>query len=242
MAENMNTPPQIHFSQPFGFNIININGVPTPFAYRPNIGEDIGIINSIFNFQEYKLAIEGFQPKLILDCGGNIGCSAVYFANVYPGAQIYSIEPEKNHFKLLQFNTCLYDNIHVINSALWNKETFIRVEDRGYGDLGFMTFETTADDAEAFKTVTINKILAESGFDEIDLLKIDIEGAEKEVFGADDVDSWLSKVKVLTIELHDRMKRGCSYEFFKSMSKYHWFFAMRGENLIFIREDISPNH
>ena len=78
--------------------------------------------------------------------------------------------------------------------------------------------------------------MAESGFDEIDLLKIDIEGAEKEVFGAPDVDEWLSKVKVLTIELHDRMKRGCSYEFFKAMSKYHWHFALRGENLIFMRE------
>ena len=100
-----------------------------------------------------------------------------------------------------------------------------------------MTFETTAEDVEALKTITISKILKESGFDKIDLLKIDIEGAEKEVFGADNVDEWLSRVNVLVIELHDRMKRGCSYEFFKAISKYHWFFAFRGENLIFVREE-----
>lgn len=101
-----------------------------------------------------------------------------------------------------------------------------------------MTFETTADDPAAMKTITISKLLQDSGFEEIDLLKIDIEGAEKEVFGAADVDEWLSKVRILTIELHDRMKRGCSYEFFKAVSKYHWHFEFRGENLIFIRENI----
>ena len=125
-----------------------------------------------------------------------------------------------------------------VNSALWDKETFITVENVGLGNDGFMTFETTADDPAAMKTTTISKLLQESGFEEIDLLKVDIEGAEKEVFGAADVDDWLSKVKVIMIELHDRMKRGCSYEFFKAISKYHWFFAQRGENLIFIRENI----
>lgn len=177
---------------------------------------------------------------MILDCGGNIGSAAVYFANKYPTAQIYSVEPEKDNFKLLKFNVAFYENIHPLKSALWDKETFIRVaEQKGYiNPLGFMTFETTADDDNAFRTTTVGKLLAESGFDEIDLLKVDIEGAEKEVFSAPDVDEWLLKVKVLVIELHDRMKLGCSYAFFKAMSKYKWFFAFRGENLIFIRESL----
>ena len=139
---------------------------------------------------------------------------------------------------MLKFNTCLYENIYPVNSAMWDKETFIKVEDRGFGEWGFMTFETTADDPNAFKTVTVAKLLKDSGFDEIDLLKVDIEGAEKEVFGAADVDEWLPKVKVIAIELHDRMKDGCSYEFFKAVSKYQWHFAFRGENLIFIRKDV----
>lgn len=236
MAENVNTPPPpFQFNVPFELNILNAYG--RPFAYRPNVQEDVAIIHSIFQIQEYALPVNDFEPKLIVDCGGDIGCSAVYFANRYPSAQIYVIEPELNHIKILQFNTILYDQIHVIPAALWDKETSIRVEDKGFGDLGWMTVDTTADDPAAMKTVTIGKILAESGFDEIDLLKIDIEGAEKEIFSAPDVDSWLSKVKVLTIELHDRMKPGCSDAFFKAVSKYHWHFELRGENLIFMREE-----
>ena len=229
-AEKIN-PPNNAFDE---VTVTTINGVATPFAYRKL---DAPIAKSIFEDEEYKLPLKSFLPELILDCGANIGCSAVYFANKYPAAQIYSVEPEKNNFKLLTFNTAFYENVHRRKSALWHKETFVRVEDKGFGIAGFMTFETAPDDPAALKTTTVSKLLAESGFDEIDLLKIDVEGAEKEIFSAPDVDEWLSKVKVLAIELHDRMKRGCSYEFFKAMSKYKWFFSLRGENLIFIREE-----
>lgn len=237
MSENKN-----QISAPFVFEIIAIPGIKTSFARRP-IREDNALVQSILGRglenSEYRLPpIKNFQPKLILDCGGNIGCAAVYFANKYPTAQIYSIEPEKDNFQLLTFNTKSYENVHPIQSALWDRETLLRVEDRGYGKWGFMTFETTANDPAAFKTTTVGKLLAESGFDEIDLLKVDIEGAEKEVFAAPDVDEWLPKVKVLVIELHDRMKRGCSYSLFKAISKYKWFFTFRGENLIFIREEL----
>lgn len=224
--DSQSTPP---------FAAVKIKGLNIPFVYRPNTS-DGAVVKSVFNGGEYILPIKNFQPKLILDCGGNIGCSAVFFANIYPSAQIYSIEPERGNFELLKYNTFFYKQVHPINSALWGKDTYITVKDVGAGAWGFMTSETTADDPRAFKTVTVSQLLAQSGFDEIDLLKIDIEGAEKEVFAAPDVDEWLSKVKVLTIELHDRMKRGCSYEFFKAMSKYHWHFELRGENLIFMRD------
>jgi len=238
MAGKVNpTPPPLQFevNQNTKLNALNVNG--TPFFYRP-IYFDVDTIKQIFEKEEYKLPINNFQPKLILDCGGNIGCSAVYFANKYPDAQIYCVEPQKDNFTLLKMNTKIYANVHCIQSALWDKDTFIKVLEEGHVPTDYMTVETTADDPAAMKTTTISKLLQDSGFEEIDLLKIDIEGAEKEVFGAADVDDWLSKVKVIAIELHDRMKDDCSYEFFKAVSKYHWHFEFRGENLIFIRENI----
>ena len=216
--------------------LINIRGTNIPFAFRPESIDPV-TMQQIFQNGDYVLNIKNFNPKLILDCGGNIGCAAVFFANVYPHAQIYSIEPEKLNFKILSLNTIFYDNVHQINSAIWDKESFTKVVvgiPNRYS--AYMTVETTSDDPQAFKTITVSKILAASGFDEIDLLKIDIEGAEKEVFSAPDVDEWLSKVKVLVIELHDRMKKGCSRAFFTAMSRYDWHFTLRGENLIFIRE------
>jgi Methyltransferase FkbM domain len=49
--------------------------------------------------------------------------------------------------------------------------------------------------------------MLEAGIDSVDLLKVDIEGAEKEVFESC---PWISKVRVLAIELHDRVRIGCS--------------------------------
>lgn len=92
----------ISASFPYKLTVTVLPGLQMPFAYRP---EDDPIVKSIFETEEYKLPIENFQPKLILDWGGNIGCAAVYFAIKYPDAQIYSVEPEKNNFKLLTFNT-----------------------------------------------------------------------------------------------------------------------------------------
>ena len=236
MSENQTVtpPPAIQFKASFGFNLVSIPNISTPFAFRPI---DTWLLQTIFQKEEYRLPeIKNFAPKLILDCGGNIGCSAVYFANKYPDAQIYSVEPERDNFQLLTFNTAFYENIHPLKSALWDKETFLNVSGEAAGAMVKPT-DTENNDSALVKTTTVAKLLADSGFDEIDWLKVDIEGAEKEVFAAPDVDEWLPKVRVLTIELHDQSKRGCSYEFFKAISKYNWFFAFRGENLIFIRED-----
>ena len=52
----------------------------------------------------------------------------------------------------------------------------------------------------------------------VDLLKVDIEGAEKEVFGSPD--EWIGSVGAIAIELHDRFKPGCSRSFFAAVTAF----------------------
>ncbi|MBR3746693.1 MAG: hypothetical protein IKN27_07010, partial [Selenomonadaceae bacterium] len=68
----MSNQSQVNLSSKY--KVARIGGIKTPFFFRP-INEDICLIHSIFESEEYALPIENFQPKLILDCGGNIGCS-----------------------------------------------------------------------------------------------------------------------------------------------------------------------
>ncbi len=224
----------VDFIRSLDLKIIDVEGLP--FSYRGDTSDE-GVGESIFNGGKYVLPMEDFQPKVILDCGANIGYSTIFFTNTYPDAQIYAIEPDKNNFKFLQYNTIFYDNIHLINSAIWHSEACARLENTELGESGYMTVETGEDDPNAFKTTTISKIMADNGINEIDLLKIDIEGSEKEVFCAGNVDEWLSKVKVLAIVLHDELRAGASYEFFKAISKYRWKFSTCDNVLIFVRED-----
>ncbi len=211
--------------------------IKVPIAVRPKTSDE-PLLQSIFGNQEYALPIKEFKPKFIVDCGANVGYASIYFANQYPEAKIIAVEPELLNYKMLTFNTHFYDNIRCVRSAMWDKETFIEVKDVGLGAWGFMTFETTAENPNALQTTTVSRLLSDSGFDEIDLLKVDVEGAEKEMFGAADVHDWLSKTKVIMIEQHDRMKRGCAMAIFGAVSKYNFFFTQRGENLIFVREDL----
>ena len=106
---NINIPP--------GFDIIEIEACKYPFVYRLKVGDDF-MVKSIFQNEEYLLPLDDFQPKLILDCGGNIGCAAVYFANKSPNAKIYSVEPEENNFQIMELNTQNYKNVTPIKSAL----------------------------------------------------------------------------------------------------------------------------
>ena len=224
----------VDFIRSLDLQISDVMGLP--FSYRGGTTDE-AVGQEIFEYGKYKLDLENFQPNLIVDCGANIGYSTIFFANEYPDAQIVAVEPDKTNFKFLQYNTIFYDNIKLANSAVWSWETSLRVEDNETGESGYTVAETGADDSNAIKSTTLSKILAESGAEKIDLLKIDINGAEKEVFGADNVDEWLSRVKVLAVVLHDDLKEGCSFAFFKAISNYKWKFSTQGNVLIFVRAE-----
>lgn len=78
------------------------------------------------------------------------------------------------------------------------------------------------------KAMTLGKIIADYQLNKIDILKIDIEGAEKEVF--EDASSWIGKVEALIIELHEDMKSGCNRSFYNGSNGFddEW---RRGENV-----------
>ena len=84
----------------------------------------------------------------------------------------------------------------------------------------------------------IKTVIAQIGADELDVVKLDIEGAEKEVFRAG-FESWLPKTRLLIVELHDRMVPGCSKSLFDAVSKYDFDCETRWENLIFYNKQLG---
>ena len=228
---------------------LDLNGKMIPLVYRPNT-TDLVIARLIFEFLCYSIdtksvfppAMKNFKPRFIIDGGANVGYASVFFANRYPECEkILAIEPEIENFEILQYNTQNYPQIQPIRAALWNREIDLSVALDGIHKTpdAFMTSESIAPNIETTQGITIGKIFRESGFPFIDILKLDVEGAEKEIFSDEGKYwEWLPFVKVLIIELHDRMKRGCSRNLFRAMGFYETFFAFSGENLIFIREDL----
>ncbi|MBU0731353.1 FkbM family methyltransferase [Patescibacteria group bacterium] len=202
-------------------------------AVRENTS-DASVFRQIFIFRDYKLNLP-VEPKFIIDAGANAGYSTVWFSQNYPDAEIVAIEPESSNFELLEKNTGDLNNVNAIKAGLWNKPGFLKINDTGEGKWGFMTKEVEESEEHDIETITVGELLEKSGQEKIDILKIDIEGAEKEVFSSN-YESWLPKVEILIIELHDRMKEGCSQAFYKAIENYSFDITKKNENLILFKK------
>lgn len=146
-----------------------------------------------------------FDPRTIIDVGAHVGMSSILFARAYPDAKIIALEPEQANYHLLRRNTASYRNINCVQAALWNEDGEVNLRPSNAHIKG--TFEIGEEGVEKVRAITMNTLMSEMGISHIDLLKIDIEGAEKEVFRSC---SWIRNVQILAIELHDRVRPGCS--------------------------------
>lgn len=217
---------------------ISRTDIKFPFFLRfPS--SDFIIYEQIFIKRDYDFKVRKL-PKTIVDAGANIGLASIYFANKFPEAKIIAIEPEASNFELLKKNIFPYKNIIPVCGALWDENKYIDVVDVGLDKCGFMTKRKGEADKIAcsicheIKGMTVDKIMENYGIEYIDILKIDIEGAEREVF--QDPSSWIEKIDTLIVELHERLKVGSSRSFYNSTSGFddEWF---RRENVYLTRSN-----
>jgi FkbM family methyltransferase len=201
-----------------------------PILLRNNIS-DRAIFLQVFIEKQYA-PVEYDYPEIetIIDGGANIGTASVFFANKFPKAEILAVEPNDENYELLCKNTKAYSSVQCYHGAIWDANEDIYITNPESLAAGF-TVERSADNT-TLKGNTIDTLLKLKNWKTVDLLKIDIEGAEKEVFAADI--SWLKGVKLLIIELHDRYKPGCAKSVFNALNGYDYESFFHHEN-IFIK-------
>jgi FkbM family methyltransferase len=137
---------------------------------------------------------------LVIDAGANIGASSMFFADHIPDALVLAVEPEAGNFALLKQNV---DHAYVqpIQAAISSAPGRMRVLDPGSGHWSFQT--ERADDGTV-GCLMINEIYAQTESRCFPfLVKVDIEGAEADLFGANT--EWVAKTPLLIVELHDWM-------------------------------------
>ena len=129
--------------------------------------------------------------------------ASILFALKYPTARIIAIEPEPSNFAALVRNTTPYKIITPIQAALWREDGEVTLGPSTAHPKG--AFQIVDNGRQRVRAITMDTVMREAGIDSIDLLKMDIEGAEIEVFESC---PWIKKVQVLAIELHDRVRPG----------------------------------
>jgi FkbM family methyltransferase len=194
---------------------------------------DLEVLLKVFSEREYDLPLQK-KPQTILDGGANVGFAAVRFAQLFPDAKIVAVEPDLGNLALLKLNTARYQNIHVVDAALWSQDSFVELEDPGMAEHAFRVAGLASSGAPSLRRVralSIGTVASEASVGGFDLVKLDIEGAEKEVLRDR---TWLAPCQVLVVELHDRFVAGCSKQFYHAIDDFAGDYLM-GENTIAFR-------
>ncbi|HEX6099072.1 MAG TPA: FkbM family methyltransferase [Thermoanaerobaculia bacterium] len=197
---------------------LRVPGVAHPLTLRAGTS-DLYMFEEVFLQGEYALhesMDKPLDPKLILDVGANVGFASVWFATRYPKAKIIAVEPDASNIAVLRKNVQPYPNVSVVEGAVWWENTTVSLDDQGDKS----GIQVRAGDG-GVRAMTIPEI---AGNGKIDILKLDVEGAEKELFEHDP--AWLANVGVLMIELHDRFKPGCSKALYSALV-HHDFRELR---------------
>lgn len=180
----------------------------------------------------------GRRP-LIVDGGANIGLSSVLFAVQVPDALIVAIEPEPENFALLVKNT---EGLPVVPlpAAVMRNPGWVEIEDPGDGAWAFRTRSADNTASNVVSAVSIDEILrAHSDSCLPFIVKIDIEGAEKDVFCGPA--EWVDQVPLVIVELHDWMLPGerSSQPVLRRLLASDRDFVIIGENLFSMQIDLT---
>lgn len=159
---------------------------------------ELKVIHEVFVLSCYDLPDAG-SPRVIVDAGSNVGISILHFSERYPQARIIGIEPHPGTFERLRANTAHLPGVELVRAALTDEEGTVSLF---AGDESWAASLTPGDHGDhqiRVPAVTLDEIVLELELETIDILKLDIEGAERSVLTSSSV---LDRVRMIVFEFH----------------------------------------
>lgn len=245
--------PMLHFMRRVANPHISTNQMISKVAYRDRkfsiqhrrTSADRAVIKQCFTQEQYDLpggahgalvkrlyqeiVASGRQP-LIVDCGANIGASALWFLARYPQAHVLAIEPAPDNFSLLRKN-CAGLDIDLRQAGIAAVDGIAHLFNPGEEGWSYQTTECKAGpEVTMLSLATLLSTKPEDRYEPF-LLKIDIEGAENALFAGDS--SILNRFPLIVMEPHDWLLPGqrSSVEFFRFHAAARREFCMKNENV-----------
>jgi FkbM family methyltransferase len=212
----------------------------TTLRLRPD-STDVEIFSQIFlyaHYRTYDMArcaeiaayYDSCAKPLVLDLGANIGLSALYFAKNWPKATIVGVEPDQGNYTLFCQNTAGQENIAPIRGAIASKHSYARIINPHESEWGYRT-EINDRNSGGLVALSVAELLERHSDCQPFICKIDIEGAEQELFSANT--QWLERFPIVIIELHDWLfpRSGNSANFLRAIAGTNRDFILSGENI-----------
>ncbi len=211
---------------PLGLARIPLRDFATEHVYiRPGTIDQF-VYDEVFLSGEYRLPLP--DAESIIDAGGHIGLTATLFALRWPAARIIVIEPDPANYRVLRSNLAHRRNVRTHHGALWGHKTQLAL----YNDEG-STVGGQVREGSGTEGFTVHELMQLHRIERLDLLKMDIEGAEIEVLAG--ADQWINQVRALIVELHDRFRPGCRESLLAAARNGSFRIYEQGENTVLVR-------
>jgi FkbM family methyltransferase len=177
------------------------------------------------------LLADGKRP-VIIDCGANIGLGTIWFKLAFPEAVIYAVEPDRDNFSILERNLAPLSGVFAIRSGVWDHKAVLTITDSTAESWAFELQEHDREEAvDGVTAITIPEILGLVPDGACFIVKIDIEGGERQLFRSNT--AWLDHAPLVIIELHDWMMpwEATAASFLSAVSRRKRDYVFRSENL-----------
>ena len=169
------------------------------FTLRVDEYTDLTVIEEVFVRGEYDVDAAG-PVATIVDLGGNLGASAIYFAIRWPEAHIHVMEPDPRVLPKLRENVAAFPNVRVHPWAATglDEEVKLRLASESWAS-SLLSGTPSGDPEVGVPGLRLSTMFERLGISEVDLLKFDIEGAELEVLAESTA---LAGVRQMVGEVH----------------------------------------
>ena len=181
------------------------------FCLKRNSSDSM-VFKQIIVHEEYKQIIDILKKNIpedgiMVDLGANIGLTTLYVKSFFPSLNVVALEPEQNTYKRLHNNVKINSlrNVTLLNKGVWSKSTTLKGDFsfRDGQDWAFRLIESNKKTDNSIEVISMSELMENYSIRNIDFLKIDIEGAEKNLFENTQDLKWLARVKIIAIEIHD---------------------------------------
>lgn len=174
------------------------------FHSNGNIADVVVLVENFTGETQYDSGLVT-SPKIVVDIGANIGAFAAYIKTKYPSTTIYCYEPDPENFKNLTKNIQEnnFKDVMLFNKAVGkqNGKITLYAETTEFGTANSSTIRKS-DVSIDVECLTLEEIFKENNIEKCDLLKLDCEGCEYDIFYNTNTNI-IKKVGIISLEYHD---------------------------------------
>ncbi len=175
-----------------------------PVAIRTGMS-DMQVFHDIFIWGEYSFLKPVAERTTVLDIGANVGYSSTYFAGIYPKCEVVAVELMHSNFEQLSRNTAfLGKRITTLEAAVWSHNDGVSIADDTFrdGDAWSHHASEAKDGKSLVPSITMFDLMQKHAMPRVNICKIDIEGAEFELFATGNR-RWVDNCDVILLEIHE---------------------------------------